>query len=1095
MTQNNDLTGTVVLTNSGANNVSLTNGAALTLGSSTIGQSLFVTAAGNLNVGAITATNVNLTTSGAGNGINFSGAVTAANAITANAAAGNVTLNPGAKLIANGPGAALTLMAGSSSAAGTVTGGDFVNNAGASVLSTPTAGASWLIYTGDLSGSGTVLGGLTVPAWRYDSDISFVPGAGSDEVLYRAAPTLTIAATPQSSTYGSTPTLVATGYTVAGEVSGNGVTVDSQASALKGTPALATTATASSPVAGNPYAITVSVGTITNPYNYQLSFVNGVLTVNPAALTITADNASKTYGQTVTFTGSEFTSTGLQNGESIGSVTLTSAGAPATANVAGSPYAIIPSAATGGTFNAGNYTIGYVNGVLTVNPAALTITADNASKTYGQTVTFTGSEFTSTGLQNGESIGSVTLTSAGAPATANVAGSPYAIIPSAATGGTFNAGNYTIGYVNGVLTVNPAALTITADNASKTYGQTVTFTGSEFTSTGLQNGESIGSVTLTSAGAPATANVAGSPYAIIPSAATGGTFNAGNYTIGYVNGVLTVNPAALTITADNASKTYGQTVTFTGSEFTSTGLQNGESIGSVTLTSAGAPATANVAGSPYAIIPSAATGGTFNAGNYTIGYVNGVLTVNPAALTITADNASKTYGQTVTFTGSEFTSTGLQNGESIGSVTLTSAGAPATANVAGSPYAIIPSAATGGTFNAGNYTIGYVNGVLTVNPAALTITADNASKTYGQTVTFTGSEFTSTGLQNGESIGSVTLTSAGAPATANVAGSPYAIIPSAATGGTFNAGNYTIGYVNGVLTVNPATLTVGLTSTTTKIYDGTTAATLSAGNYTLTGILNGDPVSLNDPANGAYATKNVGTGINVSVAGLQLLGPQAGDYELESTAVSGKIGIITPATLAYVANPAIDSVGTSLPVLAGTVSGFVGGDTLDNSTTGTLAFATTATHASPPGAYAINGSGLVASDYIFVQAPSNATALVLANPTNIGTQPIPVGADPLPIVPPEARNPLDPSGVMQTASANSCRIPSNFDISATLPSAAERIESSAGMGDFAIIYQSDFGNGQESNDKFAGSLSYASSFTAFDSHERPGWCVRRWSRT
>ncbi|MGO9717283.1 MAG: YDG domain-containing protein, partial [Steroidobacteraceae bacterium] len=332
-------------------------------------------------------------------------------------------------------------------------------------------------------------------------------------------------------------------------------------------------------------------------------------------------------------------------------------------------------------------------------------------------------------------------------------------------------------------------------------------------------------------------------------------------------------------------------------------------------------------------------------------------------------------------------------------------------------------------------------------------------------------------------------------ATANVAGSPYAIIPSAATGGTFNAGNYTIGYVNGVLTVNPAMLTVGLTSTTTKIYDGTTAATLSAGNYTLTGILNGDPVSLNDPANGAYATKNVGTGINVSVAGLQLLGPQAGDYELESTAVSGKIGIITPATLAYVANPAIDSVGTSLPVLAGTVSGFVGGDTLDNSTTGTLAFATTATHASPPGAYAINGSGLVASDYIFVQAPSNATALVLANPTNIGTQPIPVGADPLPIVPPEARNPLDPSGVMQTASANSCRIPSNFDISATLPSAAERIESSAGMGDFAIIYQSDFGNGQESNDKFAGSLSYASSFTAFDSHERPGWCVRRWSRT
>src|SRR5208283_2990513 len=184
-------------------------------------------------------------------------------------------------------------------------------------------------------------------------------------------------------TYGSTPSLVATGYTVAGEVSGNGVTVDTQISALKGTPALATTATSSSSVAGSPYPITVSVGTITNPFNYQLSFVNGGLSVTPAALTITANNQNKTYGQLFTFTGSEFGSLGLQNGETIGSVTLTSAGAGSLAGVAGSPYAIIPSNATGGTFNAGNYTIGYVNGALTVTPAALTITANNQNKTYG----------------------------------------------------------------------------------------------------------------------------------------------------------------------------------------------------------------------------------------------------------------------------------------------------------------------------------------------------------------------------------------------------------------------------------------------------------------------------------------------------------------------------------------------------------------------------------------------------------------------------------------------------------------------------------------------------------------------------------------
>ncbi len=52
----------------------------------------------------------------------------------------------------------------------------------------------------------------------------------------------------------------------------------------------------------------------------------------------------------------------------------------------------------------------------------------------------------------------------------------------------------------------------------------------------------------------------------------------------------------------------------------------------------------------------------------------------------------------------------------------------------------MPSAATG--TGLGNYTITYANGTLTVNPAALTITANNASKTYGQTASFAGTAFT-----------------------------------------------------------------------------------------------------------------------------------------------------------------------------------------------------------------------------------------------------------------------------------------------------------------------------------------------------------------
>src|SRR5581483_12161591 len=123
---------------------------------------------------------------------------------------------------------------------------------------------------------------------------------------------------------------------------------------------------------------------------------------------------------------------------------------------------------------------------------------------------------------------------------------------------------------------------------------------------------------------------------------------------------------------------------------------------------------------------------------------------------------------------------------------VANSGGAAAANVGS--YAITPSAATGGTFTASNYTISYANGTLTVNPKALTVTAADQSKTYGSTLSFGSgsSQFTASGLANSETIGTVTLAVAnsGGAAAANVGS--YAITPSAATGGTFSASNYTI---------------------------------------------------------------------------------------------------------------------------------------------------------------------------------------------------------------------------------------------------------------------------------------------------------------
>src|SRR6202011_2150627 len=107
-------------------------------------------------------------------------------------------------------------------------------------------------------------------------------------------------------------------------------------------------------------------------------------------------------------------------------------------------------------------------------------------------------------------------------------------------------------------------------------------------------------------------------------------------------------------------------------------------------------------------------------------------------------------------------------------------GAAATANVAGSPYAIVASNAVGSGL--ANYTIGYVNGALTVTPAALTVTAASQSKVYDQTLSLGTTAVTTSGLVNSDSVSAVTLISAGAAAAANVAGSPYAIAASNAVG-------------------------------------------------------------------------------------------------------------------------------------------------------------------------------------------------------------------------------------------------------------------------------------------------------------------------
>src|SRR5262249_38735416 len=141
-------------------------------------------------------------------------------------------------------------------------------------------------------------------------------------------------------------------------------------------PTCSTSATAGSPV--GTYAITCSGAVDTN---YTISYVAGTLTITPATLTVTANDTSRGYGAAnPTFTVSY---SGFQNGDTssvLSGSPSCSTTAAASSSVAGSPY---PITCTQGTLSATNYTFTFVAGNLTINPVALTITANNQSKAYG----------------------------------------------------------------------------------------------------------------------------------------------------------------------------------------------------------------------------------------------------------------------------------------------------------------------------------------------------------------------------------------------------------------------------------------------------------------------------------------------------------------------------------------------------------------------------------------------------------------------------------------------------------------------------------------------------------------------------------------
>ncbi len=303
---------------------------------------------------------------------------------------------------------------------------------------------------------------------------------------------------------------------------------------------------------------------------------------------------------------------------------------------------------------------------------------------------------------------------------------------------------------------------------------------------------------------------AGSAKAVVVTGLSLAGADAGNYTAaGGSNLTVNITPRTLVATASAADKVYDGRA-----DAIDTLADNRVAGDTLTVTRSSARFASKDAGAAQAVTVSGLALAGADAGDYVLASTSAATsaTIKPAPLAVNAGNLSKVYGETVNLSGAAFSTVGLVAGETLAAVTLTSAGAAATAVVTSSPYAIVIANASGGSFNPANYVLSYGNGALAVTPRPLTVAGNNVVRYADQPnpASF-GFSTNGGGLVNGDSVTAVLLPAPTGSATA-AGGSVFELVPSGAVFAGSQAGNYTLRYSNGLLLVLPTPPRVGDTS-------------------------------------------------------------------------------------------------------------------------------------------------------------------------------------------------------------------------------------------------------------------------------------------
>jgi len=819
--------------------------------------------------------------------------------------------------------ATITLVSGSSVYGDTPVLSYAITNSFGNAITTPTASGTpvWALsqngsFIGNQSISSTTNAGTY--SLTYNSGISLgnytiVSGSASNWTVGKAALGLSV-----TGTYSGTTSISPTSFTVTG-LKNNETMVPT-----------AVTVSDANVATANKYvtAITANTGNANfNNYDVATSFnatpnttSTNTATLNPIALSVSA--VASLSGNP--YKGSAYTGTYTSSAMVPADANLISVTGVATGTDAGTYTSSMAVTLSGSALT--NYsTPAITNANLVVSPKPITITNTAWTTPYDAVTAYSSlanqTLYTNTALVGGDAINTLTQTT---NKTGVAQAGSYSVTPSAASLASGNANNYLFSYVSANNTVSPVSLTVANTTVtSKVYDGTTAATVANGSLQGVLAADA-SLVGLNQSGVFANPSVGANIGVTLSDTLTGAA--AGNYTLTQPTGLTAgITPKTLTISGQTgANKIYDatQTATLTGGALV--GVVGSEAVG---LVQTGTFASPNV-GTGIAITASNTLSGA-TSGNYQITQPTTLsANITPAILTVEGLSASaKVYDGTTTASLS-----GIAVAKPLGGGQVTINGSPVGSyqdkNVGANKYIDVTGFSLSGA-DAGNYQVTGLHGVYgDITPASLSVTGLTAnSKVYDATTaaTFTGGAITglmlndvvnvSTGFFNNKNVGT------GKAVTAVLTGA--------------DANNYVATGLTGFsANVTPASVSISGQTAANKVYDATTAATLSSG--TLVGVFTGDAVTLTQA--GAFTDKNVGIGKPI-VASNSLDGGDAANYVLAQP--TNLAANITPATLAMsglVASNKVYNAATDATVSGAPVATPLGNDVVTLTGTATGAF-------------------------------------------------------------------------------------------------------------------------------------------------------------